>query len=34
MRERVIRGRLVEMGILTKENKNNINNIDLENSHI
>lgn len=34
MRERVIRGRLVEMGILTKEGKSNISNFDLENRHI
>ena len=34
MRERIIRGRLVEEGILTKESKNNSGNIDLENGHI
>lgn len=35
MRERIIRGRLVEMGILTKGgNRNTNSDIDLENSHI
>ena len=34
MRERIIRGRLVEEGILAKESKNNLSNIDLENGHI
>ena len=34
MRERIIRGRLVEEGILTKESKNNSSNINLENGHI
>ena len=36
MRERIIRGRLVEMGILTKEgsSKSSKSSIDLENGHI
>ena len=34
MRERMIRGRLVELGVLKRESNNSQNNIDLENGHI
>ena len=34
MRERIIRGRLVEMGVLSRDKSNNKSDIDLENSHI
>ena len=34
MRERIIRGRLVEMGILSRDKSNVKSDIDLENSHI
>ena len=34
MRERIIRGRLVEMGVLSRDKNNAKNDIDLENSHI
>ena len=34
MRERIIRGRLVEMGVLTRDKSNSKSDIDLENSHI
>ena len=34
MRERIIRGRLVEMGILRRESSNKRSDIDLENGHI
>ena len=34
MRERIIRGRLVEMGVLSRDKSNSKSNIDLENSHI
>ena len=35
MRERIIRGRLVEMGVLSRDkNNSNKSDIDLENSHI
>ena len=34
MRERIIRGRLVEMGILRRDSSNQKSDIDLENRHI
>lgn len=34
MRERIIRGRLVEMGVLSRDKSNSKSDIDLENSHI
>lgn len=34
MRERLIRGRLVEMGVLRRESSNKRSDIDLENGHI
>ena len=34
MRERIIRGKLVEEGVLTRDKKNEKSDIDLENSHI
>ena len=34
MRERIIRGRLVEMGILRRDSSNQRSDIDLENGHI
>ena len=34
MRERIIRGRLVEMGVLSRDKNNAKSDIDLENSHI
>ena len=34
MRERLIRGRLVEMGVLRRESSKSESNIDLENGHI
>ena len=34
MRERLIRGRLVEMGVLRRESSNRRSDIDLENGHI
>lgn len=34
MRERIIRGRLVEMGVLRRESSNYKSDIDLENGHI
>lgn len=34
MRERIIRGKLVEMGVLSRDKNNSRSDIDLENSHI
>ena len=34
LRERMIRGRLVELGVLKRDSNNSHNNIDLENGHI
>ncbi|MBR3488564.1 MAG: hypothetical protein IKH33_04540 [Bacteroidales bacterium] len=34
MRERIIRGRLVEMGVLSRDKSTSKSDIDLENSHI
>ncbi|MBR6991173.1 MAG: hypothetical protein IKH97_03015 [Bacteroidales bacterium] len=34
MRERIIRGRLVEMGVLSRDKNTSKSDIDLENSHI
>lgn len=34
MKERIIRGRLVEMGVLSRDKNNAKSDIDLENSHI